>query len=139
LNLTFKTLLCEAQNMSATEMDKNFDKEPAAPTYHPETPDLEDGTAQEVKRARDLQHRTKALRSLRRGEEWLDEKMGVESQGIDRIPDEKKQPPSVINVSVFLQVQLSVPRLAITITPDFPAVVFIESTRRCCTTWYSWP
>lgn len=41
------------------------------------------------------------LRTLRRGEEWLDEKMGIETQGIDRIREEDKQPPPLLNVFWF--------------------------------------
>ena len=40
----------------------------------------------EIARARHLQNAIAPLRYLSRGEEWLDEKMGIETQGIDRIP-----------------------------------------------------
>lgn len=59
--------------------------------------DVESGTAEEIL-ARKLQQEKGFLRSLRRGEEWLDEKMGIETQGIDRIKEEDKRPPSIINV-----------------------------------------
>ncbi|TVY19358.1 Vitamin B6 transporter TPN1 [Lachnellula arida] len=52
----------------------------------------------EVIRARDLQQNKGFLRKLRAGEEWLDEKMGIETQGIDRIHEEDKRPPSILNV-----------------------------------------
>ena len=61
--------------------------------------DFGHGSYQEVKRAHDLQNNIAVFRSLRRGEEWLDAKMGVELQGVDRIPEEKKEPPSIWNVS----------------------------------------
>ena len=48
--------------------------------------------------ARELQQKKGFLRRLRRGEEWLDEKMGIETQGIDRIKEEDKKPPSIWNV-----------------------------------------
>ena len=64
--------------------------------YRSEDEDI--GTIDEVKRARDFQHNISIFRHLRQGEEWLDRKMGVELQGIDRIPEEKKQPPSTWNV-----------------------------------------
>ena len=57
-----------------------------------------EGTSEEIRRARELQTSKKILRKLRRGEEWLDEKMGIESQGIDRVLEEKKLPPSTLNV-----------------------------------------
>ena len=63
--------------------------------------DLQTGSDEEVSRARAIQHGIAPLRFLRRGEEWLDEKMGIETQGVDRIPEEKKRPPPLIN-SFFL-------------------------------------
>lgn len=48
--------------------------------------------------ARKLQREKGFLRGLRRGEEWLDEKMGIETQGIDRIKEEEKRPPGIANV-----------------------------------------
>ena len=51
----------------------------------------------EVARSRAIQNSIKPLRYLRQGEEWMDAKMGVESQGIDRIPEEDKKPPSILN------------------------------------------
>ena len=52
----------------------------------------------EVARSRAIQNSVKPLRYMREGEEWLDRKMGIETQGIDRIPEEDKNPPSIINV-----------------------------------------
>ena len=52
---------------------------------------------EEVSRARQIQNGFAPLRILRQGEEWLDAKLGIETQGIDRIPEEKKRPPSIIN------------------------------------------
>lgn len=51
----------------------------------------------EVSRAREIQNGFAPLRFLREGEEWLDAKLGVETQGIDRIPEDEKRPPSIIN------------------------------------------
>jgi Permease for cytosine/purines, uracil, thiamine, allantoin len=52
----------------------------------------------EVIAARKIQHSFAPFRLLNKGEAWLDEKMGVETQGIDRIPEEEKQPPSIWNI-----------------------------------------
>jgi len=52
---------------------------------------------EEIARSRAIQNSIKPLRYLRQGEEWLDAKMGVETQGIDRIPEEEKKPPSIFN------------------------------------------
>jgi hypothetical protein len=57
-----------------------------------------DSDSEEVIRARELRERSGVLRSLRNGEEWLDRKMGIETQGIDRIHEEDKRPPSILNV-----------------------------------------
>ena len=51
----------------------------------------------EIARARHLQNAIAPLRYLSKGEEWLDRKMGIETQGIDRIPEEEKRPPSILN------------------------------------------
>jgi hypothetical protein len=51
----------------------------------------------EIARTRHLQDAVAPLRFLSKGEEWLDRKMGIETQGIDRIPEEEKVPPSLIN------------------------------------------
>lgn len=59
--------------------------------------DVESGTAEEI-HARKLQQELGFLRTLRRGEEWLDDKMGIETRGIDRVKEEDKRPPSIINV-----------------------------------------
>lgn len=53
--------------------------------------------AYEVARAREIQNSIAPLRWLSKGELWLDEKMGVETQGIDRIPEDQKKPPSILN------------------------------------------
>jgi hypothetical protein len=56
------------------------------------------GSINEVKRTRELQNKISIFRHMRKGGEWLDKKMGVETQGIDRIPEEQKRPPSMWNV-----------------------------------------
>ena len=60
--------------------------------------DIALGTHEEVERARNIQHRIGVLRNLRRAEEWLDSKLGIELQGIDRVPEEAKRPPSTWNI-----------------------------------------
>ncbi|KAF1985391.1 hypothetical protein K402DRAFT_334627 [Aulographum hederae CBS 113979] len=88
--------------------------------------DSENGTADsdaadEIKRARDIQNRTGLFRYMRKGEEWLDAKLGIETQGVDRIPEEKKQPPSVINIFLMwwsLNIHVGVVPLGI-LGPEF--------------------
>ena len=91
------------------------DSKHAHDTKHPHTHDLESGSDKEFKAeraathdvetgsqdvivARKLQEQTGILRTMRRGEEWLDEKMGIETQGIDRIHEEDKKQPSILNI-----------------------------------------
>ena len=52
---------------------------------------------EEIVRARNIQSTFAPLRVLRQSEVWLDSKLGIETQGIDRIPEEDKRPPSIIN------------------------------------------
>lgn len=52
----------------------------------------------EAARAKELQHKVGILGTMRGWENALDRKMGIETQGIDRIKDEDKKPPSIINV-----------------------------------------
>jgi hypothetical protein len=52
---------------------------------------------EEIARSRALQNSIKPLRYMRQGEEWLDSKIGVETRGIDRVPEEEKTPPSIWN------------------------------------------
>lgn len=60
------------------------------------------GTAEEeVARARHIQISFAPLRFLRQGEIWLDSKLGIETQGIDRIVEDDKRPPSIANVFFF--------------------------------------
>lgn len=58
----------------------------------------DDVDSAEVIRARELQSRVGFLKTLRDGEQWLDKKMGIETQGVDRIHEEDKKPPSILNV-----------------------------------------
>lgn len=71
--------------------DKEFKGEPVM------SHDVETESAEKI-RARELQQNVGFLYKLRRGEEWLDEKMGIETQGVDRIHEEDKKPPALINV-----------------------------------------
>ncbi|KAI9710073.1 MAG: hypothetical protein M1828_002220 [Chrysothrix sp. TS-e1954] len=63
--------------------------------------DVASGAADEIARARKVQRQTGVLRKMRQGEEWLDRKLGIELQGIDRIPEDEKRPPPVINIFLF--------------------------------------
>ena len=79
------------------------------------------GTADEVARAKEIQQSLGVLRVLRRGEEWLDAKLGIELQGIDRVPEEAKRPPSTLNIFLLwwsLNVHVGVVPLGV-LGPEF--------------------
>ena len=96
------TPVLEEHNASLNEKSVAF--EDTKDATH--SPDLEAGLpaygdssdSEEIILARELQKRSGILRSLRQGEEWLDAKVGIETQGIDRIHEEDKKPPSKINM-----------------------------------------
>jgi hypothetical protein len=49
-------------------------------------------------RVHELQTSVAVLRYLNGFEAWLDRRLGVETQGVDRIPEKEKRPPSVWNI-----------------------------------------
>lgn len=57
-----------------------------------------DASSEEIIVAREIRQRFGIFRKLRQGEEWLDAKLGIETQGVDRIREEDKKPPAKINV-----------------------------------------
>ncbi|KAH7142001.1 permease for cytosine/purines, uracil, thiamine, allantoin-domain-containing protein [Dactylonectria macrodidyma] len=82
--------------MSQSEkLDVEAGKAPESPLPHT---DVTQGQVAEVKRAYDIQNQFAVLRGLHNAEAWMDRKLGVETQGIDRIPEEEKQPPSTWNI-----------------------------------------
>ena len=85
-----------AEQKTPSHPDKGIDdKQPVSGGINT---DVRLGSADlEVARARQIQNGFVPLRVLRQGEEWLDMKLGIETQGIDRIPEEEKRPPSIIN------------------------------------------
>jgi hypothetical protein len=112
------SLLVQQSTSTATMSDfvhgDQADVRPSHDGKVPSSPDLEAGSHEkeintgttyaaddtdsaEVIKARELQSRG-FLKTLRDGEEWLDAKMGIETQGIDRIHEEDKKPPSILNV-----------------------------------------
>lgn len=52
----------------------------------------------EIVRAQHIQNSITLFRQLNQAERWLDAKVGIETQGIDRIPEERKKPPSILNI-----------------------------------------
>ncbi|KAH8892156.1 hypothetical protein GQ53DRAFT_647181 [Thozetella sp. PMI_491] len=55
------------------------------------------GFTQEIPRYRTIREKIPPLRYLGRLENWLERLANVETQGIDRIPDEERKPPSLLN------------------------------------------
>lgn len=85
---------------SASSATKDVDVEKNPDIMSSQEPEVRRGSvtpAVEVARARQIQNSIAPLRWLSNGELWLDEKMGIETQGIDRIPEDQKHPPSLIN------------------------------------------
>jgi hypothetical protein len=83
---------------SVIENDVEAGQVTTRPVTEKTNTDVRDGSVpEEVARAREIQDSFAPLRYMRRWEEWLDEKMGIETQGIDRIREEDKRPPSIIN------------------------------------------
>jgi NCS1 nucleoside transporter family len=76
-----------------TDIEAGKSLEPASPQL-----DVDHGQVAEVKQVHDIQNRFAVLQALHKGEAWMDRKLGVETQGIDRIPEEQKQPPSIWNI-----------------------------------------
>ena len=58
--------------------------------------DLEEGYTANP-RTKEIQNKFAPLRMMVKGEEWLDAKLGIETQGIDLIREEDKKPPHMIN------------------------------------------
>ncbi|KAI1614913.1 permease for cytosine/purines, uracil, thiamine, allantoin-domain-containing protein [Exophiala viscosa] len=54
-------------------------------------------TTEDVPRAKMIRDKVAVLRHLGNLEAWLDQRIGVETQGIDRIPEDKKNAPSLLN------------------------------------------
>jgi NCS1 nucleoside transporter family len=89
------------ERSSDFEPTKEYDVEKTPNTSESVEPEVRHGSvtpAFEVAKARHIQSSFPPLRFLSRGEEWLDEKMGIETQGIDRIPEDQKRPPSKLNI-----------------------------------------
>ena len=86
-----------------------------------DTADVDVSNVEEI-HAKELQSRSRILRSMRKGEEWLDEKLGgIETRGIDRIPEAEKQPPSILNIFLMwwsLNVHVGVVPLGV-LGPEF--------------------
>lgn len=47
----------------------------------------------------ELQHRISILGRLRKFELWLDKKLKIEPMGVERLSEEARRPPSILNVS----------------------------------------
>lgn len=75
------------------------DLEAGIPNGHTHDPDASaDLESADVIRAREIQQHNSILGKMRQGEEWLDAKMGIETQGVDRIHEKDKKPPGLLNV-----------------------------------------
>ena len=74
-------------------------------------------------RVADIRRGSRILQKLRAAETWLDRKLNFEAMGVERIPEDKRRPPSVLNVRTrFL--------------PCFPIFSFFSSAHLCF--WKVW-
>ena len=78
----------ESGELSVIPEEKQRSPEAKRPSVTPEA---------EVARVRHIQNAWAPFRYMTKAEMWLDAKMGIETQGIDRIPEEEKQPPHIMN------------------------------------------
>ena len=88
------------QEKEATS-DLEAGKIPATTTTERRTSTVEEirhGSVAEIARTKEIQHKITVFSTLRKGEEWLDDKMGIELQGIDRVPEDERKPPSMWNI-----------------------------------------
>lgn len=89
----------EAQANRSADIPPTYDNEKTDTSHAYEEP-VRHGSVTpvfEIARSRHIQNAFAPFRYMTTAENWLDEKMGIETQGIDRIPEEKKQPPSILN------------------------------------------
>lgn len=101
----------------------------------------------EIARAREIQNSIAPLRWLTKGELWLDKKMGIETQGIDRIPEDQKRPPHLINTFLMwwsmtchvgtLPVGVLGPELGLTLRQSVAAIVVGTFLGAMCTAYTS--
>ncbi|CAG8974588.1 hypothetical protein HYALB_00004385 [Hymenoscyphus albidus] len=90
--------------MSSEEKHNSRDLESGTPEYEGKTETFSNDEAvpsSSKTRAKELRENTGILSTLCRGEDWLDAKMGIETQGVDLIREEDKKPPSILNVSLL--------------------------------------
>jgi len=90
---------------SPVDVDKDLEAPPTK--YDADFTTTEDlgvthpGTVDEIRRTVEIQNSFTPLRKLHEAEQWIDRKLGgeefFETQGIDRIPEEFKKPPSIWN------------------------------------------
>lgn len=86
----------EGKTVSPTT--SNTDEKSSPPPAYPDVDRSDSIIAAEIHRTIQIQSSIGVLRVLRRAEEWIDSKVGIELRGIDRIPEEEKQPPSQWNI-----------------------------------------
>lgn len=86
--------------MEASLEKKDLENGKHAETTQVQQPeyDHQEGEVAEAKRAYDIRSSSAFFRGLHNAEAWMDRKFGVETRGIDRIPEDKKQPPSTWNI-----------------------------------------
>lgn len=77
-------------------------------TGHPHNPRLDDGHVVDPMdpgeaEVVNIRQGNKVLRSLRELETWMDRKLKFEAMGVERIPENSRRPPKLLNASTSLQ------------------------------------
>lgn len=77
-------------------------------TGHPRNPRLDDGQVVDPMdpgeaEVVNIRQGNKVLRSLRELETWMDRKLKFEAMGVERIPENSRRPPQLLNASTSLQ------------------------------------
>ena len=69
-------------------------------TAHDDRVELVDPTDAGEARVAAIRNRSRVLRRLHAAETWFDRCFHYEAQGVERVPEDKRQPPQILNVSV---------------------------------------
>lgn len=133
----------EGETLSPTTSDINEKSSP--PPAYPDVERSDSVVAAEIHRTIQIQSSIGVLRVLRRAEEWIDSKVGIELRGIDRIPEEEKQPPSQWNIFLLwwsLNVHVGVlplgvlgPAFGLALKPSIAASVLGTALGALCTAY----
>ena len=76
-----------------------------------------------------LRNQIPVLKQLNQFESWLDKKVGMESTGADRILEDEREPPSVLNVGVTIETLHGDSETDYAYADDVPLVLHVDKSR----------